>query len=55
MGKSKRNKVRSKAKNPTGLPSVRDIEREESELGGDADHMSKHESTIQAVLEMVCM
>jgi hypothetical protein len=56
MGKSKRNKVRSRAKNPTGLPSIRDIERMESELGGggDADQTSKHEPAIQTLLEMVC-
>jgi len=52
---SPRSFVKSKAKNPTGLPSVRDIEREESELGGDGvgDHMSKQESAIQTLLEMV--
>jgi hypothetical protein len=53
MGKSKRNRVRSKAKNPTGLPSVKDIEREENELGGGDAGMSKHETTIQTLLEMV--
>jgi hypothetical protein len=54
MGKSKRNKVKSRAENPTGLPSIRDIERKESELGaGSSDHMSKYECAIQAVLEMV--
>jgi hypothetical protein len=54
MGKSKRNRVKSRAENPTGLPSIRDIERNESELGdGGNDHMSKHECAIQAVLEMV--
>lgn len=53
MGKSKRNRVK-RAENPTGLPSIRDIERKESELGdGGSDHMCKHECAIQAVLEMV--
>jgi len=53
MGKSKRNRVK-RAENPTGLPSIRDIERKESELGDSgSDHMCKHECTIQAVLEML--
>lgn len=55
MGKTKRNRVKAKASNPTVLPSVRDIEREEDEFGanGDGKHMSKQESTIQALLEML--
>ncbi|KAJ9594173.1 hypothetical protein L9F63_014402 [Diploptera punctata] len=55
MGKAKRGKNKSKCNNPTGIASVRDIEREESELGvnGDASHMSKQESTIQTLLEML--
>jgi hypothetical protein len=53
MGKSKRNRMK-RAENPTGLLSVRDIERKASELGdGGSDHMCKHESAIQTVLEMV--
>lgn len=54
MGKSKRNKTKTRAKNPTGLPSIRDIEREQSELvGGDGDQKSKQEYAIQTLLEMV--
>jgi hypothetical protein len=54
MGKSKRNKSKRRARNPTGLPSVRDIERAESELGGGAgDQKSKQEHAIQTLLELV--
>ncbi|XP_069681892.1 HEAT repeat-containing protein 3 [Periplaneta americana] len=55
MGKAKRNRVKSKTSNPTGIPSVRDIEREEDEFGadGEGNHMSKQESTIQTLLEML--
>lgn len=54
MGKSKRNKTKTRAKNPTGLPSIRDIEREQSELGvGDGDQKSKQEYAIQTLLEML--
>jgi hypothetical protein len=54
MGKSKRNKAKARAKNPTGLTSIRDIEREGSELGGgDGDQKSKQEYAIHTLLEMV--
>lgn len=54
MGKSKRNKTKTRAKNPTGLPSIRDIEKEQSEFGGgDGDQKSKQEYAIQTLLEMV--
>jgi hypothetical protein len=54
MGKSKRTKTKRRAKNPTGLPSIRDIEREENELGcGEGDQKSKQEHAIQTLLEMV--
>ena len=55
MGKTKRGKGKSRSQNPTGISSIRDIEREESELGvnGDGGHMSKQESTIQALVELV--
>lgn len=54
MGKSKRNKTKTRAKNPTGLPSIRDIERGKNELDvGDGDQKSKQEYAIQTLLEMV--
>nr|CAD7581198.1 unnamed protein product [Timema californicum] len=48
MGKSKRIRKRGKVENPTGLPSVRDIEEEESELG---EPTSRHETAISTVIE----
>ncbi|PSN39496.1 hypothetical protein C0J52_17788 [Blattella germanica] len=54
MGKAKRNRGKAKAENPTGIPSVRDIEREEEELTGNGDvHMSQQEYTIEALFEML--
>nr|CAD7450774.1 unnamed protein product [Timema bartmani] len=50
MGKTKRNRKRGKVSNPTGLPSVRDIEEEESELGVPT---SRHETAICTVIEQL--
>ncbi|XP_067004032.2 HEAT repeat-containing protein 3 [Anabrus simplex] len=51
MGKTKHNRRKHKANAPTGLPSVKEIEQEVSELGSGDTSTSKRESAILTVIE----
>lgn len=57
MGKAKRSRPRHKAKPPTGLPSAREIEKEEEEremaVGLLARTSASNGSAVQTIIEQV--
>lgn len=55
MGKTKSKRHKKVKSNPTGLPSVRDIEKEEEDLGasGDCVMLSKHSGDLANVTQSI--